>query len=346
MAAIAAAAFGRLSSIPLALLGGILLGVAQGCSPATCPTGSVLSPGAAARRCRSSRSSCCCSSGPGCGSRREVSRPAGGRRPAAAGPGRHARPQPTVFTGPHRVPSRSPSSASAALCLFVFDGYWLNRFTLGRRVRPDLPVDHRHHRDGRPGLAVPGGVRGHRRVHHRAARRPLRHARAHHAGRRRRARRPLVGALLAIPALRLGGIYLVAGHPGVRAHVRERARPPRLGERRRTPLARAPARSSGPSTSPATRPSSSSASCLLAVVAVLVIFVRKAPPGATSTPSGAARSRPPPSASTRRGHDHRVRALRRHRRARRRAARHRRPGRRTPTPVLALHRAVLGRARR
>ena len=38
-----------------------------------------------------------------------------------------------------------------------------------------------------------------------------------------------VGALLALPVLRLGGIYLGAGHPGVRPDVRERDRAARLG---------------------------------------------------------------------------------------------------------------------
>ena len=61
---------------------------------------------------------------------------------------------------------------------------------------------------GRPDLAVPGRLRGHRRVHRLPARRPLRHARP---GRRRSSARVIaavVGALLSLPLRRLDGVWI------------------------------------------------------------------------------------------------------------------------------------------
>ena len=128
VAAIAAAAFGRLRSIPLTLLGGILLGVAQGVLTGYLPTGSILSQGL-----RPSLPFVALFLllifGPGLRKTREVSDPLAGVDPPPAAPAAVDRTH--FFTVLTRAFALTVIGVGIVLCLFVFDPYWLNRFTLG-----------------------------------------------------------------------------------------------------------------------------------------------------------------------------------------------------------------------
>ena len=167
VAAIAAAAFARLTSIPLALLGGLLLGILQGILAGYLPLNSVLATGL--------RPSLpfvvlflLLLFWPGLRQKREVNRPALRRRPPAARPRRGAaRPR-----AHHRHPrARCRRRAGRSRCGAVRPGRVLAADRDGgRRVLRHLPVDHRHHRHGGPDLVVPGVLRRRRRLHHRAAR--------------------------------------------------------------------------------------------------------------------------------------------------------------------------------
>ena len=170
VSAIAAAAFARLTSIPMALLGGILLGIAQALLNGLPAAGEHASPRASSRRCRSRCCSSCCCSGPGCAT--------GGRSPTRCrAPTRRRRRSPSATRSAavhplHAHPRRRCSSRSSCyIALVRADDVLALAAHAGARVLRDLPVDHGHHRHGRPDLAVPGDVRGHRRGHDRAVRR-------------------------------------------------------------------------------------------------------------------------------------------------------------------------------
>ena len=128
VAAIAAAAFGRLTSIPLALLGGILLGVAQGLLAGYLPTGSILANGL-----RPSLPFVALFLLliflPGLRQRREVGDPLAGVDPPPAAPVSTDRSR--FFTILTRAFALTTIGLGMFMCLFVFDTYWLNRFTVG-----------------------------------------------------------------------------------------------------------------------------------------------------------------------------------------------------------------------
>jgi branched-chain amino acid transport system permease protein len=128
VAAIAAAAFGRLRSIPLTLLGGILLGVAQGVLTGYLPTGSILSQGL-----RPSLPFVALFLllifGPGLRRRLEVSDPLAAVDPPPPAPAAVDRSH--FFTVLTRGFALTVIGLGIVMCLFVFDAYWLNRFTLG-----------------------------------------------------------------------------------------------------------------------------------------------------------------------------------------------------------------------
>ena len=108
---------------------------------------------------------------PGLRNRRGGHGPAVGRGPAAA-VARVGDPQRAVHPL-HPHPRRRCSSVVVVLhrARRGPTTFWLSLLTLALVVLGDLPVDHGDHRHGRPDLAVPGDVRGHRRVHDRAVRR-------------------------------------------------------------------------------------------------------------------------------------------------------------------------------
>ena len=244
VAAIAAAAFARLTSIPLALLGGILLGVAQALLAGYLPPASVL-----AQNLRPSL-------------------------PFAAlfllllfWPGlRTAAASKDPLSGvdpPPMAPVAATRSRFLTLATRIFGlavgGIVLRprdddvQRALGQHLhdRGDLlgdpALDHGHHRHGRRDLAGAGDVRGHRRVRDRAARVGLRargapddvHRRAGRRARRRDRRGPAAPARRDLP---------VARHARDRARVRDGDRAARLGERRRAPGARCRVRSGSSTT--------------------------------------------------------------------------------------------------
>ena len=234
IAAIAAAAFARLTSIPMALLGGLLLGILQGILAGYLPLNSVLATGL--------RPSLpfvllflLLLFWPGLRQQREATDPLAGVDPPPPGFASAARSRgltiaTRVFGGGRRR-ARDRARDVLARCLLAADR------DAGGHLRRDLPVDHGDHGHGRPDLAVPGDLRRGRRVRDRPARERVEPPRPADHGHRRRARRA-VGALLAIPALRLGGIYLALGDVRLRVDVRQHPRSPRLGERRADPARR------------------------------------------------------------------------------------------------------------
>jgi branched-subunit amino acid ABC-type transport system permease component len=128
VAAIAAAAFGRLTSIPLAVLGGILLGVAQGLLAGYLPTGSLLANGL-----RPSLPFVALFLLliflPGLRQGRELGDPLAGVDPPPAVPVAVDRSR--FFTILTRAFAITTITLALLFCLFVFDSYWLNRFSIG-----------------------------------------------------------------------------------------------------------------------------------------------------------------------------------------------------------------------
>jgi len=128
VAAIAAAAFGRLTSIPLTLLGGILLGIAQGLLAGYLPPNSILANGL-----RPSLPFVALFLlllfWPGLRQRREITDPLAGVDPPPPAPA--AAQRTPLLTTVQRVLGVVTVAVGIWLCLFVFDSFWLNRFTQG-----------------------------------------------------------------------------------------------------------------------------------------------------------------------------------------------------------------------
>jgi branched-chain amino acid transport system permease protein len=128
VAAIAAAAFGRLTSIPLTLLGGILLGVAQGVLAGYLPPASILANGL-----RPSLPFVALFLlllfWPGLRQRRELTDPLAGVDPPPPAPA--ATQRAPVFTMIQRGLAVVTIVVGVTLCLFVFDSFWLNLFIRG-----------------------------------------------------------------------------------------------------------------------------------------------------------------------------------------------------------------------
>ena len=120
VAAIAAAAFARLTSIPMALLGGLLLGILQGILAGYLPAGQHPRQRVCGRRCRSSCCSSCCCSGRGSGRRPSSTDPLAGVDPPPPGLAAAERSR-----GPHDrhpdVRRRSSASATVAVSLTALD---------------------------------------------------------------------------------------------------------------------------------------------------------------------------------------------------------------------------------
>ena len=168
ISAIAAAAFARLTNIPMALLGGILLGIAQQLLAGYLPPASLI-----ARGLKPSLPFAVLFLlllfWPGLRNRREVTDPLSG-----------ADPPPPSLASASRSKGFTLSTHIFGTVFVVFVSYLAlvpGGLVLALapdadpRVLGDLPVDHRHHRHGRPDIAVSGDVRGDRCVHHRAVRR-------------------------------------------------------------------------------------------------------------------------------------------------------------------------------
>ena len=171
------------------------------------PPGQPARAGPASRRCRSRRCSSCCCSGPGCATGAEVTDPLSGADPP---PPSLARRRPAARCSPAPPTSSACSSSASSSTLALDAGRRVLALAAhaGARVLGDLPVDHGDHRHGRPDLALPGDVRGHRR-----GRRPRSSSSALGANVllgmiAGAVVAAAVGALLAIPVLRLAGIYL------------------------------------------------------------------------------------------------------------------------------------------
>ena len=208
VAAIAAAAFGAAHEHPAGARSvGCCSGSSRASSPATCPPGSILASGL--------RPSLpfvllflLLLFWPGLRRRTEITDPLAGVDP----------PPPGLAAAIAAAASRSPRGWSVGSSSWRLSSSRLVRARRllarhrhqGGRLRGDLPVDHRDHGHGRPDLAVPGDVRrGRRRSPPRSSSTRLRACPVLIAMvARRGARPPSVGALLAIPVLRLGGIYL------------------------------------------------------------------------------------------------------------------------------------------
>jgi ABC-type branched-subunit amino acid transport system permease subunit len=128
VAAVAAAAFGRLTSIPLALLGGILLGVAQAVLAGYLPPASILANGL-----RPSLPFVALFLllifWPGLSQRREVTDPLAGVDPPPPAPAAAQRAH--VFTVIQRTLAVVATVVGITFCLFVFDSFWLNLFIRG-----------------------------------------------------------------------------------------------------------------------------------------------------------------------------------------------------------------------
>ena len=158
VAAIAAAAFARLTSIPLALLGGILLGVAQAAArglpptreraraepPAVAAVRRVVPPAAVLARTAH---------------RDREQGPAQWRRPATDGAGR-GHPQPGPHASATRIFGVVVGGVVLLLAMTTFNEKWVSDLHDRGDLLGHLPVDHRHHRDGGRDLALSGDVRG------------------------------------------------------------------------------------------------------------------------------------------------------------------------------------------
>ena len=166
VAAIAACVVGNLTSITGALLGGLGLGVLQAELAGFLPTNSVLQHGAAplvALR----------GAVPAAAVPPLAAHPAGLHRPDARGrpapAAAHRRPPPRLDDPRHPRLRRRGHRARAGP-VHVGVRRLLGRAHHRRRLPRRRPaVDHPHHRRGRHHLAVPGLVRGGRRLHHGAA---------------------------------------------------------------------------------------------------------------------------------------------------------------------------------
>ena len=177
----------------MTFVGGLLLGVLQAELAGFLPTDSIVAP-ACARRCRSWCCSCCVlvkSVGPRRSARRAD--PLAGVDPPPAPPAATLRPP--WMTNAH--PRRSACVAGAIglfIALFVFDDYWLSLVTGGVALAVIMLSVVMTTGIGGTISLCQAHVRGHRRVHHRAARRPLRHVGARRHGRRRGSSPRSVGA--------------------------------------------------------------------------------------------------------------------------------------------------------
>jgi branched-subunit amino acid ABC-type transport system permease component len=128
VAAIAAAVFGGLSSIPRTLLGGILLGVIGGVLAGYLPTGSILSQGLRPSLPFVALFLLLVFS-PALRQRRELTDPLAGVDPPPAAPVAVDRSR--FFTILTRAFAVTTIGIGLFLSLFVFDAYWLNRVSVG-----------------------------------------------------------------------------------------------------------------------------------------------------------------------------------------------------------------------
>ena len=170
IAAIAAAVLGGLRSIPLAYAGGLGLGVAPADPRPVPPDAAASSRAACARRCRS----WCCSlvlifSPSRSLRRRAVSDPLAGVDPPPPAPAHVDRSAALTNADPRRR-GRVLRRSSAYYLFFHANDSWVDLAVRAAILVDHLLVDHGHHRLRRPDLAVPGDVRGDRRVRDRAAR--------------------------------------------------------------------------------------------------------------------------------------------------------------------------------